>query len=183
MREIEIKLRVPNLEAIVSKLKSLGSAISAPVAQKDINFIHKDDAEWFKPTIGGWIYPRLRIQEGKPLTFTVKKPLKNESDCREHEIHIDDADELKEMMDMFGYKEGMIVKKTRRTSKLGDYTITLDEVDKLGTFMEMERVVPEGDAEKIQEDMFLFAEKTFGVKREAVVLKGYDILMHELSNG
>jgi adenylate cyclase class 2 len=181
MREIEIKLRVPNLDVIAAKLTALGCVISEPIAQKDINFIHKDDVTWFKPTILGFVYPRLRIQEGKPLTFTIKKPLKNESDCIEHELHIDDIDELRGMMDLLGYKEGMTVEKTRRKCSYKDYTITLDHVEKLGSFIELERLVVDGDAEKIQAEMFDFAARTFGVDRKSLVLQGYDIQMHHLT--
>lgn len=181
MREIEIKLRVPNLEVIASKLEKLGCVISEPIIQKDINFIHKDDVTWYEPLILGFVYPRLRIQEGKPLTFTVKKPLKNESDCMEYELHIDNADELRGMMELLGYKEGTTVKKTRRKCSYKDYTITLDRVEKLGSFIEIEKLVTEGNPEKIQEEMFLFAEKNFGLSRKDMVLQGYDIQMYHHS--
>ncbi len=180
MREIEIKLRVTDLAIIASRLEAMGCALSSPITQKDINFIHKDDERWFEPTIRGFVYPRLRIQEGKPLIFTIKKPLKNESDCIEHELHIDDTEELRGMMELLGYKEGMTVQKTRRKCSFQDYTITLDQVEKLGSFIEIERLVVDGDAEKIQEEMFVFAEKNFGVDRKSIVLKGYDIQMHDL---
>lgn len=182
MREIEIKLKVPDLNTIASKLEALGSTLSKPITQKDINFIHKDDVRWFEPLTSKWVYPRLRIQDGKPLTFTVKKPLKNESDCREHEPHIDDADELRQIMDMFDYKEGVTVIKTRRTCTFHEYTITLDEVVGLGNFIEIEKVVTDGNSEKIQQEMLLFAEKDFGIKPDALILKGYDILSYEKQN-
>ena len=179
MREIEIKLKVQNLDSIVSKLKEFGVVLSDPVVQKDINFIHKDNVKWFEPLIGNWVYPRLRIQTGKPLTLTIKKPLKNEMDCREHELHIDNAEELRGMMDMLGYKEGVTVEKTRRTCTFRGYTLTLDEVVHLGNFIEIEHVIADGDAEKIQNEMFKFAKEMFGLGQDAVVMKGYDILMHD----
>lgn len=183
MREIEIKLRVHDLNTIASKLEALGATLSKPITQKDINFIHKDDVKWFEPLTSKWVYPRLRIQDGKPLTLTVKKPLKNESDCREHELHIDSADELREIMDMFEYKEGVTVIKSRRTCTFQDYTITLDEVEGLGSFIEIERVVKAGDPEKIQEEMLRFAQTTFNIQPDALILKGYDILSHEQKLG
>ena len=192
MREIEIKLRVPDLEQIEAKLSALGCAISAPLTQTDINFIHRDDVRWFEPLDSEWVYPRLRIQsqtdtngnkETETLIFTIKKPLRNESDCREHELHVDDPEEVRGMMDMFGYKEGVTVKKVRRTTSLQDYAFTLDAVEKLGNFIEIERVITDQEAaqqgaEKIQEEMTAFAEKMFGLKRIQVVLQGYDIQMY-----
>lgn len=181
MREIEIKLRAKNLDAIAAKLESLGCELSEPKTQEDINFVHKDDTKWFESTDGGWIYPRLRIQDNHPLVFTVKKPLTNEMDCIEHELQIDDRGALEAMMEMFGYRKSVVVKKTRRTCVFKEYTITLDEVDSLGSFIEIERVVDDGDAEKIQEEMFIFAKETFGLERNDHTMKGYDILIHDLA--
>ncbi len=178
MREIEIKLRAPNLEHISSKLVELGCTISEPTFQEDINFVHVDDKNWFETTKGDWLYPRLRIQPGKPMTFTVKKPISNEMDCIEHELHIDDADALKSIMTLFGYKQSVTVKKSRRTCEYKDYTLTLDEVENLGSFVEIERVVEDGDAQQIQAEMFVFAKEVFGLEQDESVMKGYDILMY-----
>ena len=73
-----------------------------------------------------------------------------EMDCIEHEIHIDDAEALKAMMEMFGYRQGVVVTKIRRTCVFQNVTITPDEVARLGSFIEIERVVDDGDAEKMQ---------------------------------
>lgn len=180
MREIEIKLKAPNLDLIVEKLKDLGGVISEPKIQEDRNFIHKEDTKWFEPEIRGYAYPRIRIQPGKPLTFTVKMPVKNEMDCIEHEVHIDSAEEMSKIMEMFGYRSGVTVKKVRRSCQLGEYSITLDQVERLGDFIEIERVVEDGDALKIQEEMFAFAKKNFGLERDSFVMKGYDIMIHHL---
>lgn len=192
MREIEIKLKVTDLKPVIDQLEALGCALSAPITQTDINFIHRDDVKWFEPLISDWVYPRLRIESPKDetgtanhesLILTVKKPLKNESDCREHEIRVDDPEEVRGMMDMFGYKEGVTVKKIRRKASLQGYALTLDTVEKLGNFIEIERVISDDEAEKlgaekIQEEMTTFAEKTLGLKRSDVVLQGYDIQMY-----
>ncbi len=183
MREIEIKLKAPNLNAIAAKLESLDCVLSDPIQQKDINFIHRNDTHWFETTSGEWVYPRIRIQPGKPHTFTVKKPLSNEMDCIEHELHIDDPIALTSIMELFDYKEGVTVQKTRRTTTYKDYSITLDEVESLGSFIEIEVVVEEGNAEKIQSEMFTFAKETFGLEKDNNVMKGYDILKYYSQNG
>lgn len=182
MREIEIKLKAQNLETVARKLKKFGCVLSKPKIQEDRNFVHKDDTKWFEPEIRGFVYPRLRTQDGKTFIFTIKKPIKNEMDCTEHELHIDNPKEFKAIMEMFGYVPGVTVKKIRRTCKFKKYTITLDKVEKLGSFVEIENVVKDGDALKIQEEMFRFAKETFGLERDGYTMKGYDILMHHLEN-
>ena len=182
MREIEIKLKAPNIEAVVAKLLELGATISKPVTQTDINFVHKDDVKWFEPLIGLWAYPRLRIQDGEPLILTVKKPLKNEMDRAEYELCIDDADQLRGMMTLLGYQEGVTVRKTRRTCTLDTYNITLDQVDQLGSFIEIEQVVDDSVSDEkalgIQEEMCNFAKDTFGLERDTMTMRGYDIMLH-----
>ncbi|MFZ1075579.1 MAG: CYTH domain-containing protein [Minisyncoccia bacterium] len=111
MREIEIKLKAPNLNAIASKLEALGCTLSKPKTQEDINFVHKDVTRWFESAHGEWSYPRLRIEDNSSFKFTVKKPLTNEMDCVEYEIKIDDAEALQGMMELFGYIRGVTVKK------------------------------------------------------------------------
>ena len=71
-----------------------------------------------------------------------------------------------------------MVKKTRRTPTYTDYTITLDEVERLGSFLEIERVVEDGNAKEIQEEMFRFAKETLDLEQHPDVMKGYDIMMH-----
>ena len=179
MREIEIKLRAPDLAIVAKKLRALGCVLSEAKTQEDRNFVHKDDVRWFDSTTHRhWVYPRLRIQKGKPLILTVKKPINNEMDCVEHELQVGDARAVAEIMKMFDYYPGVTVKKTRRTTKYKNYSITLDKVEKLGNFVEIERVVKNGNAEKIQNEMFRWAKEVLGLDRDDLVMKGYDIMMH-----
>lgn len=160
------------------KLLELGCVISDPIVQEDTNFIHRDDTNWFEESRGDYLYPRLRKQVGKPLRLTVKKPLSNEMDCIEHEVEVNDAEEVRGIMKMFDYVEGVTVKKTRRTCEYQDYTITLDEVEGLGSFVEIEKVLVDGDPVKIQQEMFGFAKEAFGLEKDGKVMKGYDILTY-----
>jgi adenylate cyclase class 2 len=85
-------------------------------------------------------------------------------------------------MNLFGYKEGVTVEKTRRTCTHKDYTITLDEVLGLGNFIEIEKVVFDGDAQKIQDEMFTFAKNILDLEKDEKVMKGYDILTYYKNN-
>lgn len=183
MREIEIKLKVENLESVEKRLREMGGVIGDPITQEDLNFVHKEDINWFGPSHGEWLYPRLRKQAGKPLKLTVKKPISNEMDCIEHEIEVNDFEETKSIMKLFNYIEGVYVKKTRKTCRLGKYEITLDEVDGLGSFIEIEQVLEDGDPSVIQGEMFNFAKENFKLEKDENVMKGYDILMYHKLQG
>ncbi|MDP3762811.1 MAG: CYTH domain-containing protein, partial [bacterium] len=57
------------------------------------------------------------------------------------------------------------------------YEICLDEVDRLGSFVEVETFSDDGDPEKIQEEIFKFL-LSLGVKPEDRVREGYDTLVY-----
>jgi predicted adenylyl cyclase CyaB len=70
-----------------------------------------------------------------------------------------------------------VVKKRKKTH-YKDYEICLDEIENLGTFIEIEKIGNEKDADKIQKDMLDFLDK-LRVSKNDIVKKGYDILMLE----
>ncbi len=71
-----------------------------------------------------------------------------------------------------------IVRKKRTLYIAGQTRIHLDEVENLGSFIELEKIGPEEEAEKIQKEMMEFLA-FLGVPANDRVMKGYDILMLE----
>tara|TARA_Y100000310_G_scaffold345733_1_gene468996 strand:- start:7169 stop:7705 length:537 start_codon:yes stop_codon:yes gene_type:complete len=178
MKEIEVKAKVKDKELILSKLKEMNIELQDPITQKDIVFIPKQFEG--KPPLGTNVL-RIRDQDGK-LTFTLKQPQKNELDCIEKEITLDNAQQMHDIIIMLGFKVYAEFSKTRRKAKYNGLEICLDEVSGLGSFIEVERLAEEGDAEKIQEELFAFLMK-LGVSKEDQVMKGYDTLVYLKNNG
>lgn len=59
-----------------------------------------------------------------------------------------------------GYKPAAIVNKVRRIFIYNEYTVTLDKLDKLGYYMEIEYVAKEGsDIEEIRNNIYNVFEK------------------------
>jgi len=76
-----------------------------------------------------------------------------------------------------GYKKAMEIDKTRTITHFDGCEICIDEVKRLGSFIEMEKLTNEkGDAQKIQDELFKFF-KTIGIDKKDRVMHGYDILM------
>jgi adenylate cyclase class 2 len=75
-----------------------------------------------------------------------------------------------------GYKEAVRINKTRVITHYNGCEICIDEVEGLGSFIEMEKLAKEGDSEKIQEELFEFF-KRLGITNEDRVFWGYDTLM------
>jgi len=174
-KEIEVKARASDLNVAAAKLQKLGCTITEPVEQDDTIFINfeGDYTDYKRPGIN---FLRIRRSSGKAL-FTIKQPQSNELDCIEHETEVSDPEELHAAILMMGYREVMRYVKTRRTAHHREYEICLDDVSDLGTFVEVEKITEDGNAEAVQNELFEFLE-SLGVKREDRVVQGYDTLYY-----
>ena len=176
MNEIEVKAKVSDLPSLLKRLEELGCILSSPLSQKDRIFIPIGASI---PTKSGEAALRIREQNGKYL-YTVKQTKSNDLDCIEHEMEVskEQAVILLETFPLIGFREVEKVAKVRRKTKYNELEICIDEVEELGTFIEVEKLSTEENGEKVQEELFFFLE-SLGVKREERALHGYDILLHQ----
>jgi len=187
MQEVEVKARVSDFSKLENSLSKLGVTMSEPKEQKDIVYrpigagvadiyIYPNNEELARRAI-----PVLRIREtaGKVL-LTLKKTIKNELDCIEHEVEVSDAKVLADIIHHAGFLEIIRIRKLRRKgiykSEKGEYEICLDQVDELGDFVEVEKLTDGKDSELVQEELVTFLE-TLGILRENRVIFGYDTLL------
>jgi adenylate cyclase, class 2 len=167
--EIEIKAKIQNLDALISKLEEMGCVLSEPIIQDDYIFNQKG----VDLKNHGHNTPVLRIREqGDRIIFTLKKNRNNELDCIEKETDVCDRNALKDIIELLGFEQTIEVHKKRRKGSYGDYEICLDEVQELGSFIEVEKMSEE-DGEKVQNELFEFLKK-LDVHKEDRVLIGYD---------
>ena len=68
------------------------------------------------------------------------------------------------------------VKKHRQKARFNDMELCLDEIDDLGTFIEIEKLTNDEDTERIQAELFDFL-LTLGIQKEDRITQGYDTLM------
>ena len=172
-REIEVKYRVPDAADMELALAAGDLVLSTPV--------HQDD-QAYAPC--GWAYgmskqgvpfARLRSQDGRHL-FTLKRPTDNELACLEFETEVADRDQMHEAILHMGFYPTVRIVKTRRTARLGELALCLDEVEHLGVFLEIERVVPPGrSGEAVQAELDAFA-RSLGVELERTT-DTYDSLL------
>lgn len=170
--EIEVKAKVRDFEILKNKLKEIGCVLSLPIIQDDCIY-NKKGLNIYKGYDGSPIL-RIREQSGK-IIFTLKKNRSNELDCIEKEVEVNDRNILNDIIELLDYEKTVEVHKKRIKTNYKDYEICLDEVDGLGSYIEVEKMSDE-DGEKIQNELFDFLQ-TLGVSKEDRVLKGYDTLM------
>jgi adenylate cyclase class 2 len=178
MREIEVKAKLTNKEAVVNKLKSLGCIFGESKTQNDVIYVEKwGDLNTF---LSNNVFLRIRESKGKIL-FTLKTKGENSLSKIEHEVEVSSKEEIENILKLLKFVPAVSVNKTRSITYYNNFEICVDNVEDLGDFIEVERMVDEGEAKLIQDEMFTFLE-SFGVKSEDRVFEGYDILKLKLKD-
>ncbi len=176
MREIEIKCRVTDGLSLQSKLESIGIKLGPAKSQHDVVYGWPGAKEAaFK---NNWL--RIRTEDEKTVYFTLKRSVVGHLDSIEHEVIVDNADELREIILNLGYELYSDLTKIRRKAAYGDIEICFDEVPGLGTFIEAEKIMHK-DAEHdevVAELWGLF--DSLGITKDQEVHEGYDILERKM---
>lgn len=168
MIEVEIKLPLKDQEGARNKIKKLGANLIGAEKQIDIyyNAPHRDLAETDEA---------LRIRFGKDASLTYKGPkLDKMSKTREEiVVPIADADQTSAILKVIGFDEIAKITKHRETYQLDDFIITIDYLFDLGTFMEIETAVPEGEEYRSAQDRVFDLLSRLGLRKEDTVRESY----------
>src|SRR3989344_5992955 len=103
MREIEIKLKVDNLNELEKKLAENGCVFSEPINQHDIIYSLKNSQEKFSKSKEGDIIMRIRRQNNI-AELNLKKQMSYEMDNIEYETEIKDPDAVHQILLLLGWK-------------------------------------------------------------------------------
>ena len=179
MREIEVKLRAGNLAEVEARLKERGCVLSEPIAQHDVIYSPKNSGEEFTSAKEGDIIIRIRHMKDK-AQLNLKQQRSHELDNLEYETVVDDPEAMHKILETLGWKPVVEVKKLRRKGKLGEYEICLDEVEKLGTFVELEKLTDDSaNPAEVEEELFKELE-SLGLSRAQKETRGYDTQIYHL---
>ncbi len=173
MLEIEIKSFCPDLSAVEKKLISIGADFREAIIEEDVYLQHpcrdfRESGEAF----------RIRKMNDK-YCITYKGPkLSSKAKTRfEEETAILDGEKTLSIFEKLGFVKSGFVKKLRKIYVLGNVEICLDDVEKLGTFVEIEKL---GDNySEIEKELFAIAE-TIGLSQ--FTTKSYLCMIEEGEN-
>ena len=172
MREVEVKVRVENLDGIIKKLEEKSIKLSKPKKQHDT--VYGEPGSEDNHLNSNWL--RIRTEDDTEVYFTLKRSIKGHLDSIEHEVLVNDALELEKLIRQLGFELYSDLTKIRRTANVGDIEICLDEVQKLGAFVEAEKMVSEDskhdDVVKELWDLLI----DLGLNKNNEVFVGYDVL-------
>jgi len=129
--EVEIKAKIENRENVENKLRKLGAIFVGEETEEDIYFQHP--SRNFALTDEA-----LRIRNGKVLTYKGPKVDKDTKSREEIEVNIENGNKMRKILKKLGFKPVAKVRKIRRIYKIGEVTVSIDHLDLLGDFVEIE---------------------------------------------
>lgn len=147
MYEVELKFRLADPAVVLGRLHAWGAQGEAPLQQSDLYFNHP--SRDFVQTDEAF-----RIRSIGDLNFaTYKGPVVDSQTKTRHEIEVGIASgaaaaaEFGEMLVLLGFRQAGVVRKKRVIHRLEidgrAYELALDEVEGLGTYLEIETLANE----------------------------------------
>ncbi len=171
MIEVEIKVKIDNKDEITNKLKKLGFKFIKKKFQEDIYFngINRD----FRKTDEA-----LRIRDDDGTFFvTYKGPkLDNISKTREEiEVKIEDKEKMRQIFKKLGFKEVHPIRKIREIYKKDNIIASIDNVEGLGIFLELEKSISDSEITKKDEILneLLDLLKSLNISKDKIIRKSY----------
>ncbi|MFA7302722.1 MAG: class IV adenylate cyclase [Candidatus Paceibacterota bacterium] len=175
MQEIEIKAILKDRAGVMARLAELDCVFSDPVHQEDRLYV--EQVGTIEAFLTNKVFLRVRVNNGCEVIFTAKTR-KGDLVAMEREVKVASREQMEQILLLMGFQRFNVVRKVRQTTHYNGCEICIDEVEGLGSFIEMEKLSVDGNPQEIQEELFTFFE-TLGIARSDRVTKGYDILMFE----
>ena len=166
--EIKVKLSKEDYDNLNEIMKLRGKFL-VESNQKDTYY----QPVYLNDDMNKWL--RIRLSGNKKI-LTYKK-LGNKMYCEEYEVEIDNSNNLEKIFDSIGLKKITVISKNRMIySYLDKYEVSLDNVDGLGYFIEIE--VKDTIKDYMEEyDELLKNSKKLGLNLNNIVKERYPQLM------
>jgi adenylate cyclase class 2 len=129
--EVEIKSKINNIADMEEKLRSMGAIFVKDVVEVDEYFNHP--CRDFAGTDEA-----LRIRSDGTMTYKGPKVDEDTKSREEIEVKIENLEGMRSLLIALGFKPVAKVIKRRKYYRMGEITITLDDVEDVGTFIEVE---------------------------------------------
>lgn len=180
MIEIERKFRLTSAKKAAIEKELLRKYNQAtPVRQIDEIFLEGIDS--FKNFKQGMPITRLRTQ-GSTTTLTYKRQLNNSGDMLEHEVIVESANTMREILLAMDYRSVTKVDKIRLEIKTDTVTFALDTVKGLGDFLEIEVLAKDERSLAKTEKVIMAKAAELDLSRTDLEPKKYDKMIAELGS-
>jgi len=166
--EIEMRVKVDNFDGVIKKITQMGAVLVKE--QRQIDVYYGETSLYDK--LGYSFMLRVR-REGVKSFLTYKgAKLKIDGVWEEYETEISDPEAVVEMLVSSGFDKIIEVSKIRKEYKLEKFSICLDKIENLGSFVEIEEV-----GEGVSQENVYNLIKEIGLDSARVIKKGYIALL------
>ncbi|XRO76260.1 class IV adenylate cyclase [Methanocaldococcus sp. 10A] len=169
MIEVEIKVKIDDKDKVVEQLKNLGFKFIKKKFQEDIYFngIDRD----FKETDEAL---RIRDEDGNFfVTYKGPKIDKISKTREELEVNIEDKEKMRQIFKKLGFKEVPPIRKIREIYKKGDIEASIDDVEGLGLFLELEKAISDiNEKERVLNELIDIL-KSLNISSDNIIRKSY----------
>jgi adenylate cyclase class 2 len=176
MLEVELKVKIPSLDPVREKLRRKKAEYSGKVHEHDIyyNAPHRDFGVTDEAV-------RVRYTDDHAVvTYKGPKIKKFGLKAREElNFAVESGETFEKMLDRLGFTKTLEVNKWRETYKTGTASVSLDTVDGLGTFAEIE-VITENETDNPTEHIEKIAQE-IGVEGEPILDSYLEMLLAKRS--
>lgn len=175
MREIELKFKIEKVSDIIAYLEKNNCEISDTIYQYDTIYVNDLTNVESKE---GSIWLRVR-KENEKVELNFKKQSFKKMESQEIEFEVSSYEKANEFLKALDYKEWVQVNKKRRYSKYKDFNICIDEVERLGTFIEIELLIEEENNDNYELELLNVARE-IGINIDNRINSHYDTMISEL---
>lgn len=176
MLELEMKISIADPDNVRRRLAEMGIAKSEIRLEKDVYFNAPDRD--FAATDEA-----LRIRRaGNECTLTYKGPKMRMHALKAREeftVRVDSFEEIERILERLGMRRVMEVRKRREIYRTENITVTLDEVEGLGSYVEIETLVEKGS--ECKAELLEVVKKQLGIDGEPTTLSYLEILLAKRS--
>ncbi|MGZ7116543.1 MAG: class IV adenylate cyclase [Methanobacterium sp.] len=147
MIEVEVKAHVTSFKDVESNLNVIGAVKSRKEHQIDTYFNNPHYRD-FEITDEALRIRKTTFNNGEfriVLTYKGAKLDDISKTRKEIEVDVENSDKMRSILENLGFKPVADVEKYRTTYLLNQYIITLDTVQNVGKFVEIEKEVKEGE--------------------------------------
>ncbi|MEO2117428.1 MAG: class IV adenylate cyclase [Methanocaldococcus sp.] len=169
MIEVEIKVKIDDKDKVVEQLKKLGFKFIKKKFQEDIYFngIDRDFRETDEAL-------RIRDEDGTFfVTYKGKKIDKISKTREEIEVKIEDKEKMRQIFKKLGFKEVPPIRKIREIYKKGDIEASIDDVEGLGLFLELEKSVIDINEKDSALEELIEILKALNISKDNIIRKSY----------
>jgi adenylate cyclase, class 2 len=177
MREIEVKAKLRDKAGFLKAAAKLGMEFGDAITQADTTY--ESNLPYNDPN---WNIFRIRRQGAKILLTMKHRASSRSRDNHEYETDVGDPKEIEKMLARVGYLPDVRITKKRRVAHYKGLELCLDDVERLGMFVEVEKLAADdADVDAVQHELWELLLQ-LGIDPLDRVHKGYDTLMRALGS-